>query len=236
MSGKLNEFISQVKNFGMARTNRYSVILSPPQKVTSFSGLRQILLYCDQVQLPGINLATTQNRTFGEFREVPYEKLYGDIQMSFYVDTNLYVKSFFDEWFNLIQSPNSRTFQYYNDYIADMEIRVEDLQNEAVYLVNAYECYPKTVSPIQMDYAGKDVMKLQVTMQYKYWTSESNGIALGEVPQRQFDAEDNFLIPESYRNDLQKYQEDWNKAQNIIRTEGLDDLEYDFRNFTDDFI
>lgn len=233
MSTKLNEFISQVKNFGMARTNRFSVILTPPSTVTQFSGLREILLYCDQVQLPGINLATTQNRTYGEFREVPYEKLYGDIQMSFYVDNNLYVKTFFDEWFNAIQNPNTRTFEYYNNYITDMEIRVEDLQNSSVYVVTAFECYPKTISPIQMDYAGKDVMKMQVTMQYKYWRSESNGVALGQTDQKQFDGIEDYLLPESYRNDIQKYQQDWNDAQNVIRNAGRLE-EYDISNFVDD--
>lgn len=222
MSTKLNEFIAQVKNYGMARNNRFSVIMNPPATITRFSGLRQILLYCDQIQLPGLNLATTQNRSYGEFREVPYEKLYGDIQMSFYVDTNLYVKTFFDEWMASIQDPYTRTFEYYNRYITDMEIRVEDLQNSSVYIVTAYECYPKTVSPIQMDYANKDVMKLQVTMQYKYWRSESNNVELTEQ-----NIERNELVPESYYNNFNQFQRDWDNAQQAIRTAGIEEFDFD---------
>ena len=225
MSQKLNDFISQVKTYGMARTNRYSVVMTPPVSVTGFSGLREILLYCDAIQIPGINLSTTQNRTFGEFREVPYEKLYGDIQMSFYVDTNLYVKTYFDSWFNSIQNPDTRTFEYYNRYITDMEIQIEDLQNSSVYMVTAYECYPKTISPIQMDYAGKDIMKMQVTMQYKYWRSESNGQTLTPKPQQSTSRD--YMVPESYYNDFNKYQNDWNNAQQAIRSAGLDDLSLD---------
>ena len=222
MSTKLNEFIAQVKNYGMARNNRFSVIMNPPATITRFSGLRQILLYCDQIQLPGLNLATTQNRSYGEFREVPYEKLYGDIQMSFYVDTNLYVKTFFDEWMASIQDPYTRTFEYYNRYITDMEIRVEDLQNSSVYIVTAYECYPKTVSPIQMDYANKDVMKLQVNMQYKYWRSESNNVALTDQT-----IERNELVPESYYNNFNQFQRDWDNAQQAIRTTGIEEFNVD---------
>ena len=222
MSTKLNEFISQVKNYGMARNNRFSVIMNPPATITRFSGLRQILLYCDQVQLPALNLATVQNRSYGEFREVPYEKLYGDIQISFYVDTNLYVKTFFDEWMASIQDPYTRTFEYYNRYITDMEIRVEDLQNSSVYIVTAYECYPKTVSPIQMDYANKDVMKLQVTMQYKYWRSESNNVELTEQ-----NIERNELVPESYYNNFNQFQRDWDNAQQAIRTAGIEEFDFD---------
>ena len=32
-----------------------------------------------------------------------------------------------------------------------------------------FECYPKTISSIQMDYAAKDVMKISIGMQYKNW-------------------------------------------------------------------
>lgn len=225
MSTKLNEFIAQVKNYGMARNNRFSVIMNPPATIERFSGLRQILLYCDQVQLPGLNLATVQNRSYGEFREVPYEKLYGDIQMSFYVDTNLYVKTFFDDWMASIQNPYTRTFEYYNRYITDMEIRVEDLQNSSVYVVTAYECYPKTVSPIQMDYANKDIMKLQVTMQYKYWRSESNNVALTDQTVQR-----NELVPETYYNNFNQFQRDWDNAQKAIRTAGLKEFNIDESN------
>ena len=224
MSTKLNEFIAQVKNYGMARNNRFSVIMNPPATITRFNGLRQILLYCDQVQLPGLNLATTQNRTYGEFREVPYEKLYGDIQMSFYVDTNLYVKTFFDEWMASIQDPTTRTFQYYNSYITDMEIRVEDLENNSVYVVTAFECYPKTVSPIQMDYSNKDIMKLQVTMQYKYWRAESNNV---ELTNQVNNLERNELVPETYYNNFNQFQNDWDRAQTAIRTAGLEVIDFD---------
>ena len=41
---------------------------------------------------------------------------------------------------------------------------------ERRYSVALYECYPKTIGSIQMDQASKDVMKLSVGMQYKYWS------------------------------------------------------------------
>lgn len=215
----LDQFIAAVKTGGMARTNRFSVMLSPPPEVTSIVGdsLQDILLFCDSVQLPGLNLATTQSRTFGEFREVPYEKLYGDIQMNFYVDTNMYVKYMFDSWMNVIQNPNSRTFEYYNNYITDMTIYVDDVADNTRFVVNAYECYPKTISPIQMDYSSKDVMKLQVTMQYKYWRSSP----ASEVSEGGYGVEDfedilvDQLVPESYRNDFKQFQQAVNEPFDI---------------------
>lgn len=184
----IQEFVSQVKGNGIARTNRYTVLFTPPAGVSP-AALQKVLLFCDQVQLPGANFSTVQNRTFGEFREVPYEKIYDNITMSFYVDTNMEVKRLFDSWQNQISNPITRTYNYYKNYITNMEIEVQDINNKTRYAVTLFECYPKSISSVQLDYASKDVMKLQVGMQYKYWTvSPVAELANGEkVPTNWYD-------------------------------------------------
>ena len=164
----IQQFVSQVKSGGIARTNRYAVVITPPVALQSGS-LQNIMLFCDQVQLPGANYSTVQNRTFGEFREVPYEKLYDSLSLSFYVDTDMKVKQLFDNWLNIISSPETRTYNYYNNYISKMVIEVQDINDKKKYQVTLEECYPKNIGTIQLDYASKDVMKLTVQMQYKYW-------------------------------------------------------------------
>lgn len=227
---KLNDFIASVKTVGLARTNRYSVVMTPPPvlNLSNISGiggsgrsrlsdLERMLLFCDQVQLPGLNLSTIQNRSFGEFREVPYEKLFGDLNMSFYVDQNLYVKSVFDNWFAAIQNPITRSFSYYNDYVTTMEIIVEDLADQERYSVTLYECYPKSISPVQMDYASKDIMKLNVTMQYKYWTSSAMEQEGGEDFTNIMNSDKQYLVPESYYNDFASFQQQ-------VFTDGINSL------------
>jgi hypothetical protein len=168
----LDKFIAEVKSQGLARSNRYLVKFTPPLSGLDSSVPQTLSLFCDQVQLPGMNFSTAQNRTFGEFREVPYEKLFDNLNMSFYVDKNMYVKRVFDNWMEAIQNPETRTFNYYKNYTTGMDIEVHDLMDRITYVVSLWECYPKTIGAIQMDYASKDVMKLSVTMQYKYWTSQ----------------------------------------------------------------
>lgn len=168
----LKDFISEVKRGAIARNNRYAVIFTPPAKVNP-AALQKVLLFCDQIQLPGVNYSTVQNRTFGEFRETPYEKLYDNLTMSFYVDNDMKVKALFDEWIASIQDPTTRKFSYYNDYISNMQIEIQDLKNKTRYEMTLWECYPKNIGSIQLDYANKDFMKMQVTMQYKYWTAST---------------------------------------------------------------
>lgn len=194
----IKDFISQVKSQGLARSSRYAVFFTPPAGVDPTS-LRTALLFCDQIQLPGVNFATVQNRTFGEFRETPYEKLYDNLSMSFYLDSGMKVKTMFDRWVDKIQDPVSRNFNYYNEYTTNMNIEVQDLQNKTRYQMTLWECYPKNIGSIQLDYASKDVMKLPITMQYKYWTADSM------EPLKDADAIPTSLI-DRFRKDFSNFQ------------------------------
>jgi hypothetical protein len=168
----VKNFISEIKSQGLARTNRFAVLFTPPANVNP-ANLRKTLLFCDQAVLPGVNFSTIQNRSYGEVREVPYEKLFDTAQLTFHVDKEMQVKSMFDAWIGSIQNPVTRTFEYYNNYVTNMQIEVQDLQEKTRYEMTLYECYPKTISAISLDNAAKDTMKLTVTFQYKYWTSST---------------------------------------------------------------
>jgi hypothetical protein len=169
----ISDFVTQIGRNGLARSNRYSVEMVLPATTYGDNEYRKMLLLCESVQLPGLNLNTAQIRTFGEIREMPYELNYDPVTFSFYVDGEMVVKGIFDQWINSVQRGNTRNFNYYENYVADtMKIKVEDLNDDVKYIVTLYEVYPKTVTPVQMGYDQKDIMKLSVTMNYKYWRSE----------------------------------------------------------------
>lgn len=161
----LNDFISKVKQDGLARTNRYTVLFTGYNTQHG----QDVMMLCDQVQLPGTNFNTSDMRTYGETRKAPYERLYEDVNMSFYVDTSMKVKYFFDDWMTSIQNPGTREFNYYDTYTSEVIIEVQDLKNQSRYGIKLFEAYPKSIGAIQMDYAGKDIMKLSVNFAYKYY-------------------------------------------------------------------
>lgn len=171
----LNDFISIVKLGGLAKTNRYTVLIPKFGE----SG-RDALLLCDQVQIPGTNFSTSDMRTYGETRKAPYERLYDDVNMSFYVDTSMTVKTLFDDWQNLIQDPIKRNFNYYEDYTCNITIEVQDLKNRSRYSVKLFEAFPKSIGAIQLDYANKDVMKLSINFAYKYYIVGKNTTTYSE--------------------------------------------------------
>jgi hypothetical protein len=171
----LNNFITAIKTGGLAKPSRYEVVIGKPAVVEALkykedTNWRKMLLFCEQATLPGVNYTTTQSRTFGEFREMPYERIFDPLQLSFYCDSEMWIKGFFDEWMANIQNSKTREFSYYDKYTVPITITTVNNEGRNTYGIKLFECYPKTITAVQLDYGSKDVMKLSVSMQYRYFT------------------------------------------------------------------
>lgn len=211
----LNEFISQIKTEGLMTTNRFSVNFTLPTVIGLFPGLQKILLHCETATLPGINISTTQAKTFGEFREMPYERTFEPVQMVFYVDNSMSVKMLFDTWAgNSIQNMTTRKFNYYKDYTTDMFIDVFDKADKQRFRVTLFECFPKNVASIQMDNNAKgEPMRIIVSMNYKYWDSsvmdsdqsENKDMLEYTTPKE---------VPDTYYTNFNQYQTGYNSFEN----------------------
>jgi len=170
----LNAFIAKVGQ-GLARTNRFAVEIPIPRNLgVTYSGAsasENIYMLCDGASIPGTTVATTEIRTYGEIREMPYERMYENTTLSFYVDRNMVVKKFFDDWMGAIVDPVTREIQYYNDYITDIHMVVMDPLDSVRYGITLHEAYVKAISPVALDWSSRDVMKLSVNINYKYYRS-----------------------------------------------------------------
>jgi hypothetical protein len=167
----ISDFISRVKANGLARSNRFGVVVSLPPMLTNASITEEMYLFCESAQLPGMNMSTTQARTFGEYREMPYEKLFDPVSLTFLNDSGLAIKSFWETWCGNIQDPVTREFRYYNEYTANIDIYVYDVANNAKYQVTLYEAYPKTIASADLNQGSREVLKTTVTIQYRYFRS-----------------------------------------------------------------
>lgn len=207
----LNEFISQVAGEGLMRTSRFAVSFALPSSLSAGlynADLRKILLYCDTINLPGLTLETTAAKTFGEERQMPHQKQYETINMGFYVDNSMTVKELFDKWMNAIQDPVTRNFNYYWTYVTDINIDIFDTKDKSRYQVTLYHAYPKAINAIQMDYANKDVMKLSVAMEYKYWRSSPATNTTESF------LSDTVEVPDTYFTNFDQYQTGYNSFEN----------------------
>lgn len=144
---KLSEFKSSLNKYGVAKTNTYEVIISPPGGVnfkfytnSSVEDLRQLTLRCSSVQLPELDLLTlpyyskvtgvAENRVIGlnQFKIIP---------MEFIVDADMKSVNFFQNWiqfivnyyssgssFNAVNDQLPYEVSYINDYAGTVDINV----------------------------------------------------------------------------------------------------------------
>lgn len=216
----LRDFISRINTDGTARSNRFLVTINNPAVNDTDVG-RLTSLYCEQTSLPGLTIASQPVRTFGEQREVVYDRTFDTINLNFILDRQFKVKSYFDAWMNRIIDPNSRLVGYYSSYATEIRIRALDVQSSAMYETILYEAYPKTIGAVALDSNSKDIARLQVTFAYKYHINS----ALSSVkdPDSEWLAKMNL-----YRENYEAYQyEAFNAYQNEIvrRNQTLDQLE-----------
>lgn len=172
----IGNFIAQIKNTGLAKHNHYTFTLIPPSKTDVFNDGSQIdprvlQLLCSNCVLPGVNIGSSQHRTFGEQYDMPNDKTYGSVTSSFYVDNHFHVKKLFDQWSEAIMDPVSRTFNFYDDYVTNIEITVFDKNSVPHYTMIIEDAWPKSVNDITLGYDSQDFMKLDVTWAYRKWSS-----------------------------------------------------------------
>lgn len=169
----ISNFIARVKNDNFARENRFEVVITSPRNLsTTTEENEKLKFYCQSASLPGISLMTQEVYTFGESREVIYNRNYDPVQLEFLVDNQMNVKWFFDRWMEKIVDPKSRVMSYYNDYVTSIEIAQLDYSEEekVKYKVMLHECFPKTIDAVQYSAESKNHVKLRVTLAYKFWT------------------------------------------------------------------
>ena len=135
---------------------------------------RVLAFLCNQAQLPGRAFATIDYTTHGPIRKIPYQNIYDDVVMSFYVKQDMGAKELFQEWQNFICDNNTdNEFNYFDDYVTDIVIEQFDASGKATYGCKLIDAYPLMVAPIQVDWGDKDAfMNLQVTFAYHHWREE----------------------------------------------------------------
>ena len=173
MAGNINEFKSSFSK-DIARTNKFDVNINVPIVMLPYISNAKSLKYrCENANLPGRTLATTEQRTYGPIEKYPYLSTYNDIDLTFIVDDDMSQKLFFDGWLNYINPQYSNNLRYKGDYATIITINQYDVTNQLSYSVNLYDAYPISMNQMDLDWAGDGLHKLVITFAYTYWQNNS---------------------------------------------------------------
>jgi len=173
----ISNFISEVNNRGLARPTRFEVFILPPPGLGSLTGSgRFVSLMCESASLPAMSVSTKPFRIYGASYQRPVSSDFnGDgITMSFYIDNQMEVKSFFDAWMFKVVNPNSFNVSYQKEYVSQIKITQLDEKNNEQYSVYLEDAFPRAMNLLDLNAAATNqVHKLNVTFAYRRWFPES---------------------------------------------------------------
>jgi hypothetical protein len=141
------------------------------QELTTQVGA-QVNLHCSSVSLPGHDLQAqdVQHGSAPGRQMVTSHDYNGTIAASFYLDSHLSERHFFEKWQSMAVNKATHKAEYYDDYIGTMEIYQLDGDGKITYGIKAIEVYPTTIAGIEYAYASANQIALQsVNFQYRQW-------------------------------------------------------------------
>ena len=200
----IDDMLAEVRTRGMAKPNRFEVIITPPKCLLNFKtddtftnkssqgqyktqntlGSRvpaRLSVFCESASLPPTRINVSQQKIFGPPTFHPQNADYGgdNISLTFMLDKWYTVKEFFDVWVDSIVNRETGTVAYQDDYLCQgMSISQLDEEDRIHYTAMFEDIFPISIAPIQLDsHSSNQVTKMNVTFCYRRWRSQSMNLA-----------------------------------------------------------
>jgi hypothetical protein len=188
---EIDKFKSVIsKRGGLAPQNRFAVYMAlplisfDPQNLIAkvfnqgtqspfFNDPRDISILCDSVTLPGRQISTTEVQTNLLAVKTPYTYINDDVQMSFHITNDHFMKKFFENWFNRMFDRSKMTMKYRSQYTTDIIVQQLDQRDVPVYTVTLKNAFPTSITSYELTNSGENqTQKLTVTLAYEDWSEE----------------------------------------------------------------
>ena len=187
----IDDFKSSInKRNGMAMANRFLIMVQPPsQSLLNFNigdlaskvllgnkinvadfvnDPRDIAMLCESCSLPGRQIQTIDYSSYRQPIKVPTYYVNEDVQMTFHLTNDYYIRKVFDKWHQLVLNQESFLLNYNKDFCADIIIQQLNQDNKPVYAVKLKNAYPVGINSINLDNTMNDTpQKLVVQITYE---------------------------------------------------------------------
>jgi len=182
------------KKGGLARSNRFNVIFTPPKQSllnldpqtiisSAISGNfsarnlindpRDINVLCSSVAIPGRQISTLDYQAEKQTIKIPYGELHDDITCTFLLTNDYYMKTVFDSWVGSIVDMDQYAVAYKRDITTDVIIQQLDEQNTPIYGVRLEGAFPTTIADIELSNDNENtVQSLSVSFSYDKYVPE----------------------------------------------------------------
>lgn len=144
------------------------------------SGPGAINIMCNSATFPQRTLLSWDlNQNSAAFR-VPYSFEYDPITFSFYADSTLNSRRYFEAWQSAAGNTSNNTMNYLSEFVAPVTITQLDSAGNDTYSVTLVDAWPTTVGSTELNMASTNAIhNVTVTMVYRSYTTSMNSVAIG---------------------------------------------------------
>ena len=165
---------------GLALTNRFVVIITPPRAleqsllnvnisdiaINALSGSfslkslindpRDIAILCQSCSLPGKQLETIDHVSVRNTTKIASGYVYEDVSMKFIATNDFRLKKMFDAWQNLAVDPITYRKRYVKEYKSTVIIQQLNKKNLPTYGVTLVNAFPVAVNSMEYSNDGEN--------------------------------------------------------------------------------
>lgn len=151
---------------------------------------RRVRAFCNTISMPDRTFDMKEIKHHGPERKFAYNYKSLPITASFYADKFLRERSYFELWQNSAYSLQSHNFNYYDNYVADINIFQlgsyisQNERDDVTYAVKLFDCYPSVISNVEYSHDANVVQTFSVTFTFRHWVNyfidRAGNIELGQ--------------------------------------------------------
>ena len=170
---------------GPAKQCRFAVRITPVGSDNFMTNLgykellKDITVLVESTELPGRGMDYLDVRYYGPSKAFPRQSRYAEgIDMSILCRTEGFERQLFDDWMEIINPTNIFDFNYAKQYYCQIDVfQLAEYGNspdakdmKATYQWTLHNAWPYMVNPQKVTWADNDVLRLDVSFSYQYWT------------------------------------------------------------------
>lgn len=169
----LDSFISYVRTFDVARSNRFIfTILLPPKLIQYNYALESLSLFAKDVSSAFAWNLGTKGESQGT---IPYNTPYAayNEESSFIItlinDGNMTIRHLFDDWATASYNPTTSKTEYYDNLRTTARIELLNQSDVPIYAWQLNDVMLDKIAPISLNNSENKVLEMTVTFSYRYW-------------------------------------------------------------------
>lgn len=180
MAFEINDFTSAMS--GHAHADKFDVVFGLPSGL-QIAGVdaKYLSLQCEAAEFPGVDINPIEYRHHAFIRRVPGHVNYTPLTFTFYCNSQMLEKQFFEGWMNLCIPKQSGLVSYRLNnmgsplYEATITVNQYSQSGAYTYFAQADEVWPISVGQLSTSWADDSIQRLTVTFAYTRWWTAADG-------------------------------------------------------------